>query len=59
MSEIVGSSVPVSSKTGGKMTVVEQGEMRRKMEAVRQLVEEIAAGKIDNIPPIIRSAIEV
>ncbi len=40
--------------------MVELGEQRRKLEACRQLVEEIAGGhSLDGVAPILRSTIEV
>lgn len=47
------------SHSAARLTVVEQGEQRRKLEACRQLVEEIAAARLDSIAPILRSTIEV
>ncbi len=41
------------------MSVVEQGEYRRRIEAVRQLVEEISTSNNESIAPIIRTALEV
>lgn len=43
----------------GRITVVEQGDQRRKYEACKQLVEEIAGGRVDTVAPILRSTIEV
>jgi hypothetical protein len=42
-----------------RITVVEQGEQRRRQEAIHQLVEEITHGRIDGMSPIIRNALEV
>ena len=48
-----------SATSAGRITVVEQGDQRRKYEACRQLVEEIASGRVDAVAPILRSTIEV
>jgi hypothetical protein len=47
-------SVPPSA-----ITVVEQGDQRRRQEALQLLVEELGQARADSLAPIIRSALEV
>jgi hypothetical protein len=41
------------------ITVVEQGDQRRRQEALQLLVEELGQARADSLAPIIRSALEV
>lgn len=50
---------PVPGASPAAITVVEQGDQRRRQEALQLLVEEIGQARADSLAPIIRSALEV